>query len=334
MINVYIDPFSNVYLSNKLFDCDEVLKRDTVPSIWCFLKKYCLAQHINLNTIDFYNKDQKSSNKSIYVTFNHKRNEIKKILENNFSKKILFQFEPPAIEPYVYKKINDLFGIYDKIYLSYIVKKNSKCRYFYCPQSYNGILKDCFENTNRKFLTLINANKKPRFQHGELYSKRIDAITFFAKTNDVDLYGFGWNKPILFFPYWLHRRAIKKVYRGSTEFKYQTLSKYNFAICFENCTFEGYITEKIFDCFVVGTIPIYYGAPDIEKYIPKNCFIDMRDFKDYSELRLFLKSLTPSQINSYKTNIRNYLESEQYKPFRQEHFAKTVVDAILEKYEK
>lgn len=334
MINVYIDPFSKHYLSNKLFSCDSALDRDNCLSIWRYLKKYCSKQHINLDTVDFYNKNYKSTDKNIYVAFNHKRNKIKKILKNNFNKKILFQFESPVVDLYTYKNIYNLSKVYNEIYLSCIKEKknDSKCYHFYYPQSYNGILKDYFKNTNRKFLTLINANKRPRFQRRELYTKRINVIAFFSKTDDIDLYGFGWNKNILFFPYWLYRGAIKKSYKGSVKSKYKILSKYNFAICFENSINPGYITEKIFDCFFVGTIPVYLGASDIENHIPNGCFIDMRNFKNYFELRLFLKSLTLSQINSYKINIRNYLESERYRRFTKKYFAKFFVNTVRKKY--
>jgi len=36
-----------------------------------------------------------------------------------------------------------------------------------------------------------------------------------------------------------------------------------FQFCLENDSYESYYTEKIHDCFLTGTIPIYYGAPDI-----------------------------------------------------------------------
>ena len=55
----------------------------------------------------------------------------------------------------------------------------------------------------------------------------------------------------------------------------------------------------------------------------------MRNFKDYNELRNFLKSLTDKEINNYKRNARQFLESERFKPFAKEHFAKIFVDACV-----
>jgi hypothetical protein len=114
------------------------------------------------------------------------------------------------------------------------------------------------------------------------------------------------------------------------ESKYEALSKYNFAICYENAIFPGYVMEKIFDCFFVGTIPIYLGAPDIEKYVPKKCFIDRRDFSSYDELGKYLKSLGEPEINAYRENIHQYLTSEQFKPFTKENWAEMFIRLIVE----
>jgi hypothetical protein len=323
MINVYIDPFGEVYLSNKLFSYDKIFNRGF--SIWRYLKNYCLERDINLNTIDLWN-EKDTGHENIYVAFNHKKSLAPKNKNNKFKKKNLFHFEPPVVTPSIYKNINNLFKIYDEIFLSCRLN-NSKCGYFNWPQIHNNVIPKYWENTNRYFLTMINANKKHRSRHKELYSERIKAVEFFSRSDDIDLYGFEWDKRP-FFPYLFYKSALQKVYKGSVESKYQTLSKYNFAICFENMMMPGFVTEKIFDCFFAGTVPVYWGAPDIEKYVPKECFIDMRDFKDYRELRLFLKSLTKSEIESYREKARKYLSSEQYKPFKKEYFAKMFVDVV------
>jgi len=70
-----------------------------------------------------------------------------------------------------------------------------------------------------------------------------------------------------------------KIYRGACESKYQVMAEYDFVLCLENMQMNGYVTEKIFDCFYSGAIPIYYGAPDIHAYIPKECMIDAREYR-------------------------------------------------------
>jgi hypothetical protein len=53
----------------------------------------------------------------------------------------------------------------------------------------------------------------------------------------------------------------------------QIYSKYKFIICFENSKTPGYVTEKIFNVFLSGSIPIYDGAPNITNYIVPGSFI-------------------------------------------------------------
>lgn len=43
---------------------------------------------------------------------------------------------------------------------------------------------------------------------------------------------------------------------------------------------HGHVTERLFNCFKSKTIPIYYGCYNIEELVPKELFIDFRDFKD------------------------------------------------------
>lgn len=47
-----------------------------------------------------------------------------------------------------------------------------------------------------------------------------------------------------------------------------------FSLCFENCSYAGYVTEKITDAFASKTVPIYLGAPDVEKDVNPAAFIN------------------------------------------------------------
>ncbi|MDE3091886.1 MAG: hypothetical protein KGJ80_21140, partial [Chloroflexota bacterium] len=124
--------------------------------------------------------------------------------------------------------------------------------------------------------------------------------------------------------------AARRVYRGAVPSKAETLGRYNFAICFENSILKGWITEKIFDCMHAGTIPIYWGAPDILEYVPSNCFIDMRQFVNYAALRDHLKSFTANEIQGYRENARAYLRSPQFRPFTKQAFVEIFARLIEE----
>jgi len=44
------------------------------------------------------------------------------------------------------------------------------------------------------------------------------------------------------------------------------LAPYRFSVVIENCREPGYFSEKLMDCLLCNTIPIYWGAPDIDRY--------------------------------------------------------------------
>jgi len=239
----------------------------------------------------------------------------------------------------------------------------SNLRKFFWPQVENGVIEHLWNNKDRGFLTMIISNKTalPYLQlrrgrnamslqfivnrgsrASELYSERIRALAALHSLGTVDLYGYGWDTSLYqilrnmpytqSFPYtyWRNRKALRAIHKGPVKSKYETLSRYRFALCFENMAMPGYITEKIFDCFFVGTIPIYLGAPDVGEYIPKNCFIDMRDFGSYAELHTYLSNLSDEDISSFREAGREYLSSEQYQPFTKERFAEQFETDLME----
>jgi len=62
------------------------------------------------------------------------------------------------------------------------------------------------------------------------------------------------------------------------------INEYRFCICFESSYHEywswDFITERMFNCFKSKTVPIYIGCYNIEQHVPKDLFIDFRDYYD------------------------------------------------------
>ena len=82
-----------------------------------------------------------------------------------------------------------------------------------------------------------------------------------------------------------------KTYQGSVEDKIAATRGYKFSICYENTRgVPGYITEKIFDSFQAGVVPVYLGAPNITDEVPAGCFIDRRKFSSYQKLHAYLRN--------------------------------------------
>lgn len=53
-----------------------------------------------------------------------------------------------------------------------------------------------------------------------------------------------------------------------------------FHICIENSQNINYFTEKLIDCFVTKTIPIYFGAPNISNFFNVNGMFLANNFED------------------------------------------------------
>jgi hypothetical protein len=57
------------------------------------------------------------------------------------------------------------------------------------------------------------------------------------------------------------------------EQKIEGLENYRFSVAIENSVSPSYITEKFYDCIIAGCVPLYFGAPDIGDYFPKESYI-------------------------------------------------------------
>ena len=55
--------------------------------------------------------------------------------------------------------------------------------------------------------------------------------------------------------------------------KWEGLYKYRYSVAIENTSKPDYWTEKIADCFLSFTVPIYFGATNIGRYFPEDSFI-------------------------------------------------------------
>ncbi|WP_205436016.1 glycosyltransferase family 10 domain-containing protein, partial [Helicobacter suis] len=73
--------------------------------------------------------------------------------------------------------------------------------------------------------------------------------------------------------------------------KEEFLSQYKFNLCFENSKGFGYTTEKIIDAYFAHTIPIYWGNPAVAKDFNPKSFINVHDFKDFTEALDFIAYL-------------------------------------------
>jgi len=78
--------------------------------------------------------------------------------------------------------------------------------------------------------------------------------------------------------------------------KLSTIARYKFTLAFENSISKDYVTEKFFDPLIVGSVPVYLGAPNIDDFAPgERCFINVAHFSGPRALAVYLRSLSEDQ---------------------------------------
>jgi len=92
-----------------------------------------------------------------------------------------------------------------------------------------------------------------------------------------------------------------KIGKGTHASKSEALEDYMFSITIENDSYNNYFTEKITDCFANGTIPVYWGCPNIGEYFEEDGIIWLNDDFDINSLTT---ELYKSKIDAVKENYQ------------------------------
>ena len=101
--------------------------------------------------------------------------------------------------------------------------------------------------------------------------------------------------------------------RHITNGKINALKDYMFSITIENSKEDYMFTEKLIDCFLTGTVPIYYGCPSICKFFNTYGIITIDSLDDLTNI---LPTLNDNLYNKIKPYIEdNYNKAQQYKRF-------------------
>ena len=114
-----------------------------------------------------------------------------------------------------------------------------------------------------KLISVISSNKA--FSQGH-----VDRLRFIEKLlnrygDRIDLFGHGFN---------------------DFSDKWDVLAPYKYHIAIENSTTDYYWTEKLSDCYLAGTFPLYHGCTNIQDYFPDDAYlpIDIRNFDQTAEV--------------------------------------------------
>ena len=179
-----------------------------------------------------------------------------------------------------------------------------------------------------------------------LYLERVQTLKWFEQHafHNLDLYGPGWHMPVTSKDTWgaLQRFWYRHVsnasaknpfpnWKGLAESKHALMKNYRFAFCYENVAgLHGYITEKIFDAMGAGCIPIYWGAPDIEQFVPSECFIHRTHFASHEDLWQYLHDMTESEFKQRQEAMHAFMQSPRADLFSARHFGIEVAKNMVQ----
>lgn len=325
---------NKVYQRNEIFSLSSTLNRDNCLKFFHELKQFFSNYNIDLHTQDLCSLEEAE-----YVIYSDIPKNISSIKYPEKSILLLFECEVVRPNNWDYKN-HRLF----KFIFSWNDNVIDNKKYF--KFNFTGSDKILFKkfSEKNKLCTMIAGNKFI-YHPQELYSKRIEAIKWFEKNqpNQFDFYGLGWEHHVFKFRSNIIAKIFNKIsfltkllakhwpqYRGSVKSKLEVLQNYKFSICYENAKdIKGYITEKIFDSMSAGCIPIYWGAPNISEYVPKDCYIDRTDFLSYEELFTYISEMTEEQYNNRLLAIEMYMTSDRYKLFEPKYNARIIVENVL-----
>jgi len=91
--------------------------------------------------------------------------------------------------------------------------------------------------------------------------------------------------------------------RKEIDSKLEGLKDYKFSVVVENCKADYYFTEKIIDCFVTGTIPIYWGCPSIEVFFDINGIVTFDTADQLKDILNNLDGEYEKRAESIKVNF-------------------------------
>jgi glycosyltransferase involved in cell wall biosynthesis len=133
-----------------------------------------------------------------------------------------------------------------------------------------------------KLVSMVSSNKTLSKGH-QFRMSCVDAVR-----DSVDVYGRGINE-------------IKS--------KLDALREYRFSVTIENGKFDNWFTEKIIDCFLSGTIPIYHGCDNIGDYFNMDGIVT---FDTIDELKSIISNLNNTaydiKLDAIKDNFNRALD--------------------------
>lgn len=120
------------------------------------------------------------------------------------------------------------------------------------------------------------------------------------------------------------------------EDKWDGLAPYRYSLAIENSSSPDYWTEKVSDCFLTWTVPIYYGCINLANYFPGDSFITIDierpedsiakikrvlQYDDWSKRLPALEQARELVLNRYQffPHLTGFIKSQPKQPLRKKN---------------
>lgn len=90
--------------------------------------------------------------------------------------------------------------------------------------------------------------------------------------------------------------------------KWDGLIDYRYSMAIENSVHRGYFTEKIVDCYLAYTLPIYFGCPNIHDYFDPESMIVL-DINDYEKSISIIEEAM--RLNVYEKKLASLIKMRE-----------------------
>jgi len=97
-----------------------------------------------------------------------------------------------------------------------------------------------------------------------------------------------------------------------------------FSICVESTSEKNYFTEKLIDCLLTKTVPIYFGCPNIQD------FFDIRGFITFNSYEEFLEKINNINEKTYE-EMKKYVDINYEKA---KEYGKDLLERIIKEVSK
>jgi len=197
---------------------------------------------------------------------------VREVEKSNSRIKIAWLIEPPVINSYIYEYASKNLNLFDRVFTfdEDLLKLGDNVIYYPYGTTWIGEGdRKVYDKT--KLISAIFSDKAMTEGHSlrhSIYASYRDALDFFGAINN--------------------NRIDNKI-DGHRD--------YAFSIVVENWDGNSYFSEKLLDCLLTGSIPIYYGFPKFNSVFDPNGFIYFTEFNQLKDI------IPPINMDQYKSRL-------------------------------